>query len=102
DGIRDFHVTGVQTCALPISAIVRWPGVVPQGSTIDTTILNLDWFPTILAIAGLQPVEDTLIHGRNFLPILRGETIPWDERFYGRSEERRVGTGCRGSMVPKQ
>src|SRR5690606_40993074 len=23
DGIRDFHVTGVQTCALPISAIRR-------------------------------------------------------------------------------
>src|SRR5690606_41128039 len=25
DGIRDFHVTGVQTCALPISAISRPP-----------------------------------------------------------------------------
>src|SRR6266700_5055313 len=23
DGIRDFHVTGVQTCALPISAVVK-------------------------------------------------------------------------------
>src|SRR6266511_5982551 len=27
DGIRDFHVTGVQTCALPISARVH-----PRGS----------------------------------------------------------------------
>src|SRR5690606_1930781 len=25
DGIRDFHVTGVQTCALPISRARRWP-----------------------------------------------------------------------------
>src|SRR6266511_551272 len=24
DGIRDFHVTGVQTCALPISPCLRW------------------------------------------------------------------------------
>src|SRR5207302_6910038 len=24
DGIRDFHVTGVQTCALPISARCEW------------------------------------------------------------------------------
>src|SRR5690606_39954471 len=24
-GIRDFHVTGVQTCALPISALVQEP-----------------------------------------------------------------------------
>src|SRR5690606_40248638 len=23
DGIRDFHVTGVQTCALPISGVIR-------------------------------------------------------------------------------
>src|SRR5436309_12980234 len=26
DGIRDFHVTGVQTCALPISASLPWQG----------------------------------------------------------------------------
>src|SRR5688500_19283290 len=26
DGIRDYKVTGVQTCALPISAIEAWPG----------------------------------------------------------------------------
>src|SRR5690606_41032886 len=25
DGIRDFHVTGVQTCALPIWASASWP-----------------------------------------------------------------------------
>src|SRR5690606_38082221 len=24
DGIRDFHVTGVQTCALPILALAQW------------------------------------------------------------------------------
>src|SRR5690606_40519962 len=29
DGIRDFHVTGVQTCALPISA-PQWPLLVPR------------------------------------------------------------------------
>src|SRR5690606_40450819 len=26
DGIRDFHVTGVQTCALPISILMKSPG----------------------------------------------------------------------------
>src|SRR5690606_298002 len=29
DGIRDFHVTGVQTCALPISALVTELAVEP-------------------------------------------------------------------------
>src|SRR5690606_39586718 len=35
DGIRDFHVTGVQTCALPISSVPRSgtrPGRVGTGS----------------------------------------------------------------------
>src|SRR5690606_40283361 len=30
DGIRDFHVTGVQTCALPI-----WRGLPPGGKLIS-------------------------------------------------------------------
>src|SRR5690606_40924645 len=30
DGIRDFHVTGVQTCALPISFLARLDNVVRQ------------------------------------------------------------------------
>ena len=25
DGIRDYKVTGVQTCALPIYGVVHWP-----------------------------------------------------------------------------
>src|SRR5690606_39809725 len=32
DGIRDFHVTGVQTCALPISAFKRCGPVAAIGS----------------------------------------------------------------------
>src|SRR5437870_11502112 len=31
DGIRDGHVTGVQTCALPISSISRFPGFAVGG-----------------------------------------------------------------------
>src|SRR5690606_41201445 len=39
DGIRDFHVTGVQTCALPISAsaaITQNTGVSPPASALDS------------------------------------------------------------------
>src|SRR5690606_40129572 len=31
DGIRDFHVTGVQTCALPISPIIGMVGVLASA-----------------------------------------------------------------------
>src|SRR5690606_32150671 len=33
DGIRDFHVTGVQTCALPI-----WGTVCPPGKPLDAWV----------------------------------------------------------------
>src|SRR5271165_7254408 len=36
DGIRDFHVTGVQTCALPISGATGAQG--PQGNTGATGV----------------------------------------------------------------
>src|SRR5690606_40649567 len=32
DGIRDFHVTGVQTCALPISRSRNWAAPSPSGA----------------------------------------------------------------------
>src|SRR5256885_12074583 len=31
DGIRDYKVTGVQTCALPIFMVLREPDVLPLG-----------------------------------------------------------------------
>src|SRR5690606_39427572 len=44
DGIRDFHVTGVQTCALPISDAVRVrliTGMLERGLG-DRVVLSMD------------------------------------------------------------
>jgi len=35
---------------------------------------NLDWFPTILAMAGIEIPENHLVRGQNLLPLLTGET----------------------------
>lgn len=69
--------------SLRVPVLVRWPGMVNPGSVVNECITNLDWFPTLLAMAGEKPKEGTLIHGRNFLPLLKGEAIPWDNDFYG-------------------
>src|SRR5256885_8573451 len=39
DGIRDYKVTGVQTCALPISA-VKAHGFKPENVKINVTLLG--------------------------------------------------------------
>src|SRR5690606_7879223 len=39
DGIRDFHVTGVQTCALPISAVTICSGAMAERTRYDAYLV---------------------------------------------------------------
>ncbi len=38
---------------LRIPLIVRWPGHVPAGKICDTPVINTDWVPTLMELAGL-------------------------------------------------
>src|SRR5258706_4084889 len=40
---------------LRIPAIVRWPGPVATGSVSDQVMISMDWMPTLLAAARVQP-----------------------------------------------
>src|SRR2546429_3252774 len=88
DGIRDVAVTGVQTCALPISQS-------HVMDTIEKTAPNLRY---------LEP--PLLVHNQagHFEKVSAGEVFqqPWAGRgaAFGRSEERRVGKECRSRWSP--
>src|SRR5690606_39426699 len=85
DGIRDFHVTGVQTCALPISLDAvhttqnRWPAMANPQLRCDHAVSN--------SIAALWTRQNLLVDIGN--PFIRQFAQT------GRSEERRVGKECR-------
>src|SRR5690606_40884346 len=87
DGIRVFHVTGVQTCALPISPpppALRGPPrssvpVQPAGS------LRLSQ----LVLLSVLSDRDQPVLGEPQPQLLPGGHLS------GRSEERRVGRECR-------
>jgi arylsulfatase A len=50
--------------------IVKWPGVVPAGSTSDVPINSNDFLPTLASVAGAEySVSD--IDGLNLLPLLK-------------------------------
>ena len=63
--------------SLRVPTVVHWPGVTKPGSKISQTVSNLDWYPTLLSMAGVEQPKLTL-RGRNFAPLLRGQRINWN------------------------
>ena len=53
-----------------VPMIVRWPGVVPPGTTCDEPVISHDLFPTILEVAGVA-MNDGDIDGRSIVPLFR-------------------------------
>src|SRR5690606_40562928 len=81
DGIRDFHVTGVQTCALPISETAI--GYKPFAP-------NMRNGKIVSIVKQMIPILDDLQSYNLKIQHIIGSAIP-----KGRSEERRVGKECR-------
>src|SRR5690606_40351335 len=88
DGIRDFHVTGVQTCALPISvSTVDGPCPLPRTRPVSSsTARSLVYVLPKSISSAAGPMLTT----RPFACPRRGRRNPDPAR---RSEERRVGKG---------
>jgi uncharacterized sulfatase len=62
---------------------IRWPGHIAPGTIVAETTSNLDWYPTILAMVGVELPQGVVIRGHSFLPLLEGKKIPeWDNDIY--------------------
>ena len=54
--------------------IVRGPGVL-RDQTTQQIAANIDFAPTFVELAGLDPPED--VDGRSLVSVLKGEPVPW-------------------------
>src|SRR5690606_40609988 len=88
DGIRDFHVTGVQTCALPI---LPQPGSYGVGDHFLDDFFNMG---AQLRVARHEQIADAVG--------ARLRQINALSRHFLRSEERRVGEECTYSVAQEQ
>src|SRR5439155_8308791 len=91
DGIRDGHVTGVQTCALPISDVP--PHAVAEGRrAASSEVKSRSWADVAMVRYGCaaSPGVDVLID-----LVLSGSMRVGAAGIRVRSEERRVGKECR-------
>src|SRR5207302_8277761 len=96
DGIRDFHVTGVQTCALPISPQVVYVGVAQldeRGAGLGAHVVAAACEHDLSVLVGWKSVY-LLLH---LVERDAGVGFGKPARRWGvRSEERRVGKGWWG------
>ena len=51
---------------------VRFPGVVEHGTTCEVPVSGIDFYPTLLELAGLDMPGEQVIDGRSLVPLLRG------------------------------
>jgi arylsulfatase A-like enzyme len=52
--------------------LVRWPGRTRPGAVSDALLSSVDWYPTLLAMAGVKPLPDTKLDGLDQSPMLAG------------------------------
>src|SRR5690606_40789400 len=99
DGIRDFHVTGVQTCALPISMATY----VALG--IMTALYTLSAWLMTVPVGKDKIIDAARDQSTELLFGLAGQNIGSFAATIGsvlRSEERRVGKECRSRGARQQ
>jgi uncharacterized sulfatase len=69
--------------SLRIPLIVRWPGVVKGDTVIDKQVLNIDTFPSVLAMLNVTPPAGWKVEGDNYASLLRGQDVTWRTEWFG-------------------
>src|SRR5256885_5386073 len=87
DGIRDYKVTGVQTCALPISGDAHGAGMTRRGFTLLELLIAM-----AIVMGSLLVLVSVFTLSRRHSDENRNRLM--------RSEERRVGKECRSRWSP--
>ena len=76
-GKGDFYEGGIR-----VPLIIKWPGVTDAGALSDVPVISNDLYPTILEMAGLNPMPEQHVDGTSLLPLLKKEGEPEREALY--------------------
>jgi arylsulfatase A-like enzyme len=90
-----FRPVAAHELMMQIPLIFRQPSRIPAGRTSDLIVSNYDFLPTVLSyldLGGRMPAAPAS-PGRDFAPVLRGRTVPWENiMFYEMETVRAVRT----------
>jgi arylsulfatase A-like enzyme len=68
--------------------LIKWPGHTQPGSICDEPVISVDFFPTVVDIAGVDEAIEHSVDGRSLVPLLEGarefdrEAIFWHYPHY--------------------
>jgi len=54
---------------------LKVPGITSPGSTCDTPVSGIDFYPTFAALAGISVPAEQMIDGKSMVSLLRGEQV---------------------------
>ena len=66
-----------------VPLLIRWPGVTPEGEVCREPVSTIDFYPTILQMAGLEGDEEhnATVDGRSLVPLLEDAEASLDRDF---------------------
>jgi arylsulfatase A-like enzyme len=73
-----FHGQTVYGELTRVPLLVRWPGGLPKGKTVDATTETIDVMPSVLDLSRLAHPEG--IQGHSLVPLLRDDSGSWQDR----------------------
>ncbi|GAA5508706.1 sulfatase [Novipirellula caenicola] len=62
--------------------IIHVPGMTQSGSSTDTPVIGMDFYPTMLELAGLPLRPEQHVDGVSLVPVLKGDSIADRDLFW--------------------
>ena len=86
-----------------IPMIAQWPTTIPAGTVCSEPAMNIDWFPTCLALAGVELPGDRVIDGKDITGLLTGndKQSPHDSFYFYHNQSLEAIRVGKWKYIPK-
>jgi len=84
------------------TALIRWPGKIAAGSTVQPISGAIDLLPTLTSLAGIPRVGDKPLDGLDLSPLLFGQPGEWPDRLIFSEQNHKVSVRSQQFRIDAQ